>query len=488
MNTAPANKAPSTAWTWLVLAGVLFVLLAVLAVTTQQRLKRGEELMAQSMTHQAIWMVRSLEGATRASMRKGIWGKVLLQALVEEMADHPHVLSVSILGVQGKIMATARGAAASEQSDDPFKGMPRSLHERILQEKPVDAFLEGELVVGRAYHPFHRFMDRGRRLPPWASPLDQEKARNQPNPMPMMPHGGQHGMMFPRPGEPLQAYALIRLSSKEFLDGRAKAVQEAWLLAALIFAAAGAAAWGIWVAARWRGREITRLRQEIAEAQHLAALGRLAGSVAHEVRNPLSALRGLVQYLAKGEPPDSQKAQYAAAAVEEVDRLARVVSGLLEYTRSREPRRVPLDLAESLRSTVTFMSDDPRASGVEITVEVQEPLPTVLADPDQIRQVLVNLLLNALEALNGKGKIVLRAHADKDKALVEVSDNGPGLPPGEPEQIFDPFFSTHERGTGLGLAIARRIIRAHGGDITAGASEQGGALITFHLPLNKEKP
>lgn len=284
-----------------------------------------------------------------------------------------------------------------------------------------------------------------------------------------------------------QAYVLVRLSTKAFEEDRKKDLRQALLLAGLIFAAALLAGLGLVAATRRRDRELARLRKEVAEAAHLAAVGRLAGSVAHEVRNPLSALRGLVQFLAKGREPGSKEAEYASVAVSEVDRLERVVSGLLEYTRPRQPRRFPLDLAESLRGTLDLMADDPRAQGVTMDMEVPPDLPPVQADPDQVRQVLVNLLVNALEALDGRGRLLIQAQAKKDRVEVKVSDSGPGLPPGDPQQVFDPFFSTRERGTGLGLAIARRIAQAHGGDLKAANAPQGGALFTLTLPLNGAK-
>jgi two-component system sensor histidine kinase HydH len=120
---------------------------------------------------------------------------------------------------------------------------------------------------------------------------------------------------------------------------------------------------------------------------------------------------------------------------------------------------------------------------VETSIDISPGLPQVSADPDQIRQVLLNLVVNALEAMNGRGRLTLSARPLPDRVEVVVEDDGPGLPPGDPEQIFDPFFSTRDRGTGLGLAIARRIIRAHGGQLSAGTSAQGGAHFSFTLPL-----
>jgi two-component system sensor histidine kinase HydH len=295
------------------------------------------------------------------------------------------------------------------------------------------------------------------------------------------PH--EHGSEGVPVAEIPPGYALVQLSTQSYKRAVHAAMRDAALMAALIFLGAGSAAFTLWAAARRRDREIPRLRREVAEARHLASVGRLAGSVAHEVRNPLSALRGLVQLLAKDQTPPPRREEYARVAVEEIDRLERVVSGLLDYTRPREPRPTALDLSETLRAALEFMAEDPRARGVDMDMEVAPSLPPVLADPDQVRQVLVNLVVNALEALNGEGRLRLRARQDGDRVVVEVADSGPGLPGVDPEELFDPFFSARERGAGLGLAIARRLVQAQGGELSAGSAPEGGALFTFTLPL-----
>jgi len=484
------------------------LILAVLAVSTAQRVKRGEELMRQSLTHQALLLVQSLEGASRANMRRGMWRVQLLQALVEEMAQHPPVRLLAILGPAEENLAVGRNQEVTPGG--PLEGLPGEIKRAVDQRAEFIRFEPEELVVGRPFDPLRRFRLSGKTLPSWACPVDENQPGLGPPPPPAPSEpppeawgrgpgrgpgpGRGMGMAMGMPMEhqlespPFRGYALVRLSTQAFSQARTQALHEALLLAALIFLAAGLAAWGLWAAGRRRDNEINRLRREVAEAEHLAALGRLAGSVAHEVRNPLSAVRGLVQYLAKGEEPGSKKAEYAAAAVEEVDRLERVVSGLLEYTRPREPRRVALDLEESLRGVMNLMSDDPRAFGVELDLSVEPGLAQVSADPDQMRQVLVNLLVNALEALNGRGHLFISARTVGDGVEVEVRDDGPGLPEGDPEQVFDPFFSTRERGTGLGLAIARRIMRAHGGDLNAGGSPEGGARFVMSLPGHGGRP
>jgi two-component system sensor histidine kinase HydH len=487
-------------------------------------LQRTRELMVQSLTYHGTLMVQALEGATRASIRQGSWRTMMLQALVDELVDHPHVLAIAILGPEGNILAASRHdgnePGNQEPGDDPLSSLPGYLRQQVEARQPVNSFIPGELVVGRRFEPFQRLMRMGHVPPPWASSLDNKPSgeAHQPAPEPPPPGSGDAGppesqALLPQPPQLPhmhgmmgadhmgmmsrgqvqsrlrlgQAYVLVRLSTQAYEEDRQKDLRQALLLAGLIFAAAFLVALGLMAATRCRDREVSRLRKEVAEAAHLAAVGRLAGSVAHEVRNPLSALRGLVQYLAKGREPGSKEAEYAEVAVSEVDRLERVVSGLLEYTRPRQPRRFPLDLRESLQGTLDLMADDPRAQGVDMVLQVDQDLPPVPADPDQVRQVMLNLLVNALEALDGRGRLLIKAQALKGRVEVSVSDSGPGLPPGDAEQVFDPFFSTRERGTGLGLAIARRMAQAHGGDLKAANAPTGGAVFTLTLPLNGVK-
>lgn len=498
-------------FTGLILAGVLVLLLGVLAVTTQDRLQRTSELMVQSLTHHATLVIQTLEGFTRASMRQGMWRLMMLQALNEELAEHPHVKTIVLLTTDGRVLSVANHE--SNQSGtapvDPLAGLPPEVLEKVKERQPISAFLPGELVVGRAFEPLRRFMRPDGAPPPWAQRLappepGEPGAGGEPGSPPPPPDGqraaappeGEHhgwrmgpGMMRrglgPPPDAPRynQAYALVRLTTQAFEEARSQDLQQALLMAGLIFLAAGLVSLGLVTAARRRDQELERLRRQVAEAAHLAAVGRLAGSVAHEVRNPLSALRGLVQYLAKGAAAGSRQAEMAGLAVSEVDRLERVVSGLLEYTRPREPRRLPLDMGETVRATLELIRDDPRAEGVEIAYHEEPNLPSAPADPDQLRQVVLNLVLNALEALNGRGGLEVNLRREAGDLVLAVADQGPGLPEGEPDQVFDPFFSTRERGTGLGLAIARRIIEAHGGRITAANRPEGGAVFSFSLPL-----
>lgn len=493
---APRTKDPRSVWTGMLVAGVLLFLLVILFVTTAARLARNKELMIRSLTTHGVLIVQSLEGAARASMRHGLWRALMLQSLVEEMMDHPHVLALAVVGPSGRVLAASKvGITGPDTPPDPLAGLPQELKEEVTAGRPFTSFLRDELVVGRSFEPFRDFQrrDESSSGPPGRDGRNDHSDSEQDRHMGGMGMGPGMGMgmgmgrgLPPGMAAP-QGYALVRLSTEAFNQARIRDIKGALLLAGLIFLATVSAGGALLYFGRRRARELARLRREMAETEHLAAVGRLAGSVAHEVRNPLSALRGLVQFLAKDIPPDDRKYEYAQVAVAEVDRLERVVSGLLEYTRPRPPRLLPLDLGESLASVVQLMGDDARAAGVEIAVDAPPNLPPVMADPDQVRQVLLNLVVNGLEALDGRGRLTLSARPVGGMVEVVVADDGPGLPEGDREQAFDPFYSTKERGSGLGLAIARRIARAHGGDLTAGASPQGGAAFTFTLPRSESR-
>lgn len=505
MSTPTLNQKSGATWTVFLLGGVLLLLFAVLAANTWSGLSRVDELSRESLTQMGEATVRSLEAATRGAMRHGgMRGRFRLGFLVEEMASRPNVKSIVILGSNGEPYAASGRADSLPDSKAPLAGLSPNVLRAIEHKLPFHRFLNGELLVGRPFDPFRGFRGRGRALPSWACPVGPDgepqglgpgggqgrgaawRRRNQPAPPPAG-HMMGPGPMPDYSEEPQAAYALVRLATPLLAEARARYLSHAFVMAGVIFLAAGVVAFAMWGLARRRQAEVERLKEEIAGSRHLAAVGRLAGSIAHEVRNPLSAVRGLVQLLAKGQEPGSKKEQYAKTAVAEVDRLERVVGGLLEYTRPKTPRRVSLDLAESASGTLDLLRDDARADGVELKLASPPDLPRASADPDQVRQVLLNLMINALEAVDGRGAVTVRLSSRAGLITAEVSDDGPGLPAGDPEQLFDPFFSTRERGTGLGLAIARQIARAHGGELKAASRPGGGALFTFTLPAEEAK-
>ncbi len=231
-------------------------------------------------------------------------------------------------------------------------------------------------------------------------------------------------------------------------------------------------------------REIRDLQEKVRRTEHLASLGRLAAGVAHEIRNPLSSIRGFAQ-LFLGRLKGREEEGYAAIMVKEVDRLNRVITDLLDFARPKEPRREPYSLEETLEHSLTLLAPELAKKGVAIEKEYEPGIPAVFIDHDQLSQAFLNLLLNSLESIEGGGKIRITLKGTRERSEVEVAiaDTGRGIPSEDLEKIFEPFFSTKRKGTGLGLAIVHQIIENHGGTIAVESQEGMGTTFRITLPV-----
>ncbi len=220
-------------------------------------------------------------------------------------------------------------------------------------------------------------------------------------------------------------------------------------------------------------------QKQAARVERLAALGSVAAAVAHEVKNPLASMRIHLDLLKSrlGEPGE--------ASVEilgtELDRLNQTVSSLLAYARPKPPLFGPVETAELLEWTSTMTAAPCKLAGVAISAATQEGCPSLWGDGQQLKQVLLNLVLNAVSAQKDGGKIALGARREGKSVAITVADTGPGIPPELLERVFDPFFTTHPDGTGLGLSIVHRIVEGHGGRIDVETSA-GGTTFTVSLP------
>jgi signal transduction histidine kinase len=245
------------------------------------------------------------------------------------------------------------------------------------------------------------------------------------------------------------------------------------------------------------GIVVERLRQserEALRAEQLAAVGQMAAGMAHELRNPLTSMKILVQAASAREPngPGGESpaagpglgGRDLAVLEEEITRLERLVQTFVHFARPPEPEKRRVELRELIEQTVGLVVG--RAAACQGRVECElpaGPVPVVV-DPGQVRQVLLNLLINALEAVPAGGTVRVRAQTDADRwVTLRVEDDGCGLPASLGPRIFAPFVSTKETGLGLGLSICKRIVEAHGGTIDAGNRPEGGAAFTVRLPL-----
>ena len=234
--------------------------------------------------------------------------------------------------------------------------------------------------------------------------------------------------------------------------------------------------------------ETHSLRLQVIRADRLAAVGEVAAGIAHELRTPLTSIRGFVQYL-QGSTDPKEWREYGDIIVREVDGLNRIVSELLDLVRSRPLHAAPADLNQMVRDILLLARDCARAGRVEFVVELAEGLPQIEVDAGEFKQVLLNVVVNAIQSLaGGEGTVCIVSAAHPAGVALSVADNGCGMSAAVRERIFEPFFSTKPAGTGLGMAIARRIIERHKGSIDIESEEGLGTTVTLILPQASTSP
>lgn len=225
--------------------------------------------------------------------------------------------------------------------------------------------------------------------------------------------------------------------------------------------------------------ELTALRAQVRQIDRLAAIGEMAATVAHEIRNPLGGIRGFATFLAQDTPPEDPRRRLIDKILEGARSLDKVVGELLEYTRPVDLTLRPVTCVAVIEEALSFLEIDPERVGVRI--EVDQNL-RILADAEQIKRVLLNILLNSVQSIEDRGEILVSSQADALRVCLMIRDTGCGMPEDTLQRIFSPFFSTKEKGTGLGLAISTRIIEGHGGEIEASSKAGAGTTITLRLP------
>lgn len=237
---------------------------------------------------------------------------------------------------------------------------------------------------------------------------------------------------------------------------------------------------------RRRLREDYAKLQALVQTEKLSALGRLSASLAHEINNPLQALRSGLRLLGKPQLDDTKRKSYVAALVKEVERLIDITTQTLDIARPSQVGKKPTDVNQILTDTIALVNKELQHQQVKTTFELAPQLPAIQAVPNQIKQVFLNLILNAIDAMPSGGKLNLKTSLSREDSsiIIELKDNGHGMTPEVITKIYEPFFSTKEAGTGLGLSISYSIIAAHNGQITVESAPNAGSCFTVHLPIN----
>lgn len=232
-------------------------------------------------------------------------------------------------------------------------------------------------------------------------------------------------------------------------------------------------------------QELKDTQQRLVQSERFAAIGEAASHMSHEIKNPLMLMAGFACQVRRRLSEDSPEAEKLDIIVNEAKRLEKMLTEVRDFTRPHKLSVKPCQLNDLIAETVKIFQDSLESSGIQCSQELSSDLPQVNMDPDQVKQVLVNLIKNAVEVMSEGGTLGISSKRQSQWVAVSVQDSGPGIPAEKMKNIFSPFFTTKDKGTGLGLAVSYRIIQDHGGDIQVDSEPGQGCRFTFYLPLEE---
>ncbi len=230
-----------------------------------------------------------------------------------------------------------------------------------------------------------------------------------------------------------------------------------------------------------------QLEEQVRRGERLAGLGKLAAGVAHEIRNPLSSIKGFATILAGRFKKDDRSYELAEVMVHEAERLNRVVTELLDYAKPTEISRQPLSCRELIDNSIRLVERDALLKGVRIEISVEPENLALDVDPDRFTQILLNLYLNAVQAMKDGGTLSIKAMRENGHAILKIGDTGAGISPEDLPHIFDPYFTTKPKGVGLGLANVHKFVEAHGGQIEARSAPGKGTVFIVQIPAGESR-
>ena len=232
-------------------------------------------------------------------------------------------------------------------------------------------------------------------------------------------------------------------------------------------------------------RELQDNVEHVKRAARMSALGHMSAGLAHEIRNPLAGIAGAASVLREEPRNERRRIEFLDIIEKEARRLDRLVTNFLEFASPRAPEMQSVQIGALIQSVVEVVKQTGARHQIEFHAEIAEDLPLLRCDAEQIKQVLLNLMLNSVQAMPQGGSIAITSVFQNDEFLVRISDTGPGIAAADLDFIYDPFFTTKETGTGLGLPTAYQIIQQHGGELRVEKSDSSGTSFVFTLPAYK---
>ncbi|EEZ7851028.1 two-component system sensor histidine kinase ZraS [Escherichia coli] len=444
-------------WLSAILPVVIVGLVGLFAVTVIRDYGRASEADRQTLLEKGNVLIRALESGSRVGMGMRMH-HVQQQALLEEMAGQPGVLWFAVTDAQGIIILHSNPEMVGRALYSPDEMQQLKPEENSRWRLLEDAEKTPALEVYRLFQPMSL---------PWRHGM-----HNMPR---------CNGKAVPQ-AEAQQAIFIAVDASDLVATQSGEKRNTLIILFALATVLLASVLSFFWYRRYLRSRQL--LQDEMKRKEKLVALGHLAAGVAHEIRNPLSSIKGLAKYFAERAPAGGEAHQLAQVMAKEADRLNRVVSELLELVKPTHLSLQAVDLNTLINHSLQLVSQDANSREIQLRFTANDTLPEIQADPDRLTQVLLNLYLNAIQAIGQHGVISVTASESGTGVKISVTDSGKGIVADQLEAIFTPYFTTKAEGTGLGLAVVHNIVEQHGGTIQVASQEGKGSTFTLWLPVN----
>jgi two-component system sensor histidine kinase HydH len=434
---------------------------------TLQNISKEREYVVRLLTEKGSALIRSIEAGTRSGMMGTRGGGFRVQRLISETAQTPDIVYLMVTNATGNIIAHS-----DEGEIGKTHGTDLDL-QRISRSEKVQWREIGRPDGASTFEVFRRFSPTrvpfrgshgGRMQGPWPKEMREE---------------------IPPPEQPEIIFVGLDMGPIEAV--RKQDTANTILLASILLLIGFAGVFSLFLAQAYRSTRtsLTSLERELETRRRLASLGRLAAGVAHEIRNPLSSIKGFATYFKERyrDNPDDRKT--SEIMIQEVDRLNRVITQLLEFARPPVIQKKQASLQSLIQHSLKMIERQASVKEIQVLSHLPSGVKEVALDPDGINQVLLNLYLNAVEAMDPGGTLSVSLSMDEGSPWVKikVSDTGTGISKEDLEHVFDPYFTTKQTGTGLGLAIVHKIIEAHGGEVKAESEIGRGTSVTVLLPV-----
>lgn len=488
----------------LYILGVALILFLVVGIFTGRNIQQTEESVERLMVERGNAIIEIFESSLRSDLRTR--SGVRVQELLEDLASREDILFVALVLGNGEIVAhsdpsrvgqmllvndkpvtpnTMKKLSDTPYDPDPFSDHVESgsvdsqdwrvlrmegnwtfvVHRSLFRIRPGDMHMRPSPLPGTMYDPMP-----GVRLNPTPAPQAVQVFVGQDvRPLQSMKKQSMHSGLLT--GTLVLVIGLVAFFALHYFE-RGLESRRRMLVAETL--------------AQSMVDEVKRLEKEMVQREKQAAVGDLAAGVAHELRNPLSSIKGYATYFGSLFPDGSDDRESALIMVQEVDRLNRVITDLIGVSRPTDIHTRPTDMAALSDSILLLLGQDAAQRGVKLLRAssdhaADDPV-MACVDPDRFRQALLNVCLNAVEAMQDGGELALRLSATDTHVMLDVEDSGPGIPPELLSRIFDPYFTTKSQGTGLGLVMVLKIVEAHGGTVHVASEPGKGTTVHFVLP------